>query len=246
MDKTITFTIDGIEVKGKPGQSVMQAADEAGIYIPRLCYLEDLVPHGSCRVCTVMVNGRPQAACTWPISEGTVVENDTEELLRHRRRIVEMMFVEGNHFCMFCEKSGNCELQAMAYRFGITAPRYPYLFPKRDVDASHPDIFIDRNRCILCGRCVNASRDIDGKNVFEFVGRGANKRVAVNAEARLSDTDIDLTDKAVDVCPVGAILKKRVGYAVPVGQRKYDHAPIGSDIEARRKPDAAASGGKNG
>jgi len=246
MDKTITFTIDGVEVKGKPGQSVMQAADEAGIYIPRLCYLEDLVPHGSCRVCTVMVNGRPQAACTWPVSEGMVVENDTEDLLQHRRRIVEMMFVEGNHFCMFCEKSGNCELQAMAYRFGITAPRYPYLFPKRDVDASHPDIFIDRNRCILCGRCVNASRDIDGKNVFEFVGRGANKRVAVNAEAKLSDTNIDLTDKAVDVCPVGAILKKRVGYAVPVGQRKYDHAPIGSDIEARRKPDAAASGGKNG
>jgi [NiFe] hydrogenase diaphorase moiety small subunit len=246
MDKTITFTIDGIEVKGKAGQTVIQAADEAGIYIPRLCFMDDLVPHGSCRVCTVMINGRPQSACTWPISEGMVVENDTEDLTTHRRRIVEMMFVEGNHFCMFCEKSGNCELQAMAYRLGITAPRYPYLFPKRDLDASHPDIFIDRNRCILCGRCVNASKDIDGKNVFEFVGRGPNKRVAVNAEARLSDTDLDLSDKAADVCPVGAILKKRVGYAIPVGQRKYDHTPIGSDIEARRVTSAAASGGKNG
>lgn len=246
MEPTITFTIDGIEVNGKPGQSVIQAADGAGIYIPRLCYLEDLVPHGSCRVCTVMVNGRPQSACTWPITEGMVVENDTQELDKHRRRIVEMMFVEGNHFCMFCEKSGNCELQAMAYRFGITAPRYPYLFPKRDVDASHPDIFIDRNRCILCGRCVSASKDIDGKNVFDFVDRGPDKLLAVNAEARLSDTDLDLSDKAVDVCPVGAILKKRVGFAIPVGQRKYDSSPIGSDIEARRKNSAAASGGKNG
>ena len=246
MEPTITFTIDGIEVKGKPGQTVIQAADEAGIYIPRLCYLEDLVPHGSCRVCTVMVNGRPQSACTWPVSEGMVVENDTEELAGHRRSLVEMMFVEGNHFCMFCEKSGNCELQAMAYRFGITAPRYPYLFPQRDVDASHPDIFIDRNRCILCGRCVSASKDIDGKNVFDFVERGPDKILAVNAEARLSDTDLDLSDKAVDVCPVGAILKKRVGFAIPVGQRTYDSRPIGSDIEARRKPGAAASGGKNG
>jgi [NiFe] hydrogenase diaphorase moiety small subunit len=246
MDKTITFTIDGIEVKGKPGQTVIQAADEAGIYIPRLCYLEDLAAHGSCRVCTVMVNGRPQSACTWPVSEGMVVENDTAELAEHRSRIVEMMFIEGNHYCMFCEKSGNCELQAMAYRFGITAPRYPYLFPKRDLDASHPDIFIDRNRCILCGRCVSASKDIDGKNVFDFVGRGPDKLLAVNAEAKLLDTDLDLSDKAADVCPVGAILKKRVGYAIPVGQRKYDHDPIGSDIEARRKPGAAASGGKNG
>jgi len=231
MSDTITLTIDGKEIQGKPGQTVLEAAEAAGVYIPRLCAFEGLVPHGSCRVCTVMVNGRPQAACTQPIAEGMLVENDTAQILAIRRNIIDMLFVEGNHFCMFCEKSGNCELQALAYRFGITAPKYPYLFPSRDVDASHPDIFIDRNRCVLCGRCVRASRDLDGKNVFEFVGRGPEKRVAVNAEARLVDTDIDVTDKALDVCPVGALLKKRVGYAVPVGRRLYDHKPIGSDIE---------------
>lgn len=231
MSDTITLTVDGVEVQGKPGQTIMEAAEAAGIYIPRLCSAPGLVPDGSCRVCTVMVNGRPQAACTQPITAGMVVENDTEKLATIRRDIVDMLFVEGNHFCMFCEKSGNCELQALAYRFGIAAPKYPYLFPKRDVDASHPDIFIDRNRCILCGRCVRASRDLDGKNVFEFVGRGPEKRVAVNAEANLGDTDADVTDKAVDICPVGALLKKRVGFAVPVGERKFDHQPIGSDIE---------------
>ncbi|MBN1553944.1 MAG: (2Fe-2S)-binding protein [Phycisphaerae bacterium] len=233
MSNTITFTIDGVEVTGQPGQTIMEAADAAGIYIPRLCALEELSPHGSCRVCTVMVNGRPQAACTQPIADGMVVENDTEQILAIRRDIIDMLFVEGNHFCMFCEKSGNCELQALAYRFGIAAPRFPYLFPKRDIDATHPDIFIDRNRCILCGRCVRASRDIDGKNVFEFVGRGFEKRVAVNAEANLADTDAAATDEAVNVCPTGALLKKRVGYAVPVGQRKYDHKPIGSEIEKK-------------
>jgi [NiFe] hydrogenase diaphorase moiety small subunit len=233
MSDTITFTIDGKTVSGKPGQTILEAADAAGVYIPRLCQQNKLTPHGSCRVCLVMVNGRPQTACTQPIAEGIAVDNDTAELKEHRRSIVEMLFVEGNHFCMFCEASGNCELQAMGYRLGIAAPRHPYLFPKRDVDASHPDIFIDRNRCILCGRCVSASRDLDGKTVFEFVGRGPDKRVAVNAEARLADTDMNAADEALKLCPVGALLKKRVGFAVPVGQRKYDTKPIGSDIEAR-------------
>jgi NADH dehydrogenase/NADH:ubiquinone oxidoreductase subunit G len=66
-------------------------------------------------------------------------------------------------FCMFCEKSGHCELQALAYRFGITAPKYPYLNPKRDIDMSHPDVFLDHNRCILCGRCVRVSQELDQK-----------------------------------------------------------------------------------
>ncbi len=235
-ENTITFEIDGVEVQGAPGQTIMQAADAAGIYIPRLCAFEGLPPYGSCRVCTVKVNGRFQSACTQPIAEGVIVENDTEELLEFRRNLVDMLFVEGNHFCMFCEKSGNCELQALAYRLGITAPKYPYMFPAdRNVDASHKDIFIDHNRCILCARCIRASQDLDGKNVFQFVGRGPEKRIAVNARARLVDTDLDVTDRAVDVCPVGAILRKHVGYATPVGERKYDSAPIGSDIEAHKQ-----------
>jgi len=230
-DDAITLIIDGKTIQGKPGQTILQAAQDNGSYIPRLCYQDDLVPHGSCRVCTVMVNGRPQAACCQPIAEGMVVENDSERVLAIRRAIIDMLFVEGNHFCMFCEKSGNCELQALAYRFGITHPQYPFQFPQREVDMSHPDIWVDRNRCILCGRCVRASRDLDGKHVFDFVGRGPGKRVAVNAEANLGETAAAVADKAVEICPVGALMRKRVGYVTPVGKRKYDHQPIGSDIE---------------
>ena len=232
MSETINFTLDGVEISARRGQTILEAAEEAGVYIPRLCSFKGLVPHGSCRVCTVLVNGRPQAACTQPVAPGIIVESNTDQVTQIRKNIIEMLFVEGNHFCMFCEKSGNCELQALAYLFGVTAPKYPYQFPQREVDASHPDIFIDRNRCILCARCIRASRDLDGKNVFQFVGRGSHKRVAVNAEARLVDTNLDAADQAVDVCPVGAILRKRVGYAVPVGQRQYDSKPIGSDVEA--------------
>ena len=237
MSQTITFTIDGKEIQGQPGQTILQAADDAGIYIPRLCSAKDLVPYGSCRVCTVLVSGRPQAACTQPIAEGIIVENDSEKVNNIRKCIIEMLFVEGNHYCMFCEKSGNCELQALAYRFGIAAPRFPYQFPDRQVDASHPDLMIDRNRCILCARCVRASRDLDGKHVFDFIDRGPERKIAVNAEMRLKDTDADAADKAIELCPVGCLMKKRVGFKIPVGQRLYDHEPIGSDIEKSATPE---------
>ena len=159
------------------------------------------------------------------------VEVNTPELIDTRKAIIEMLFAEGNHFCPSCEKSGNCELQALAYRFGIAAPRYQYQFPgDKKVDATHGDIFVDSNRCVLCGRCVRASRELDGKGFLEFTGRGPERKISVN-EGNLADAGLESTDKAVENCPVGALMKKRVGYAVPVGERKYDTKPIGSEIE---------------
>jgi [NiFe] hydrogenase diaphorase moiety small subunit len=228
----IAFTIDGRTVKGLPGQTILKVADAAGIYIPRLCAYKDLIPHGSCRVCSVRVNGRIQAACVQTLMEGMKVENDTPELLAFRRSIIDMLFVEGNHYCMFCEKSGMCELQALAYRFGITAPQHPLLHPKREIDLTHPDVYLDHNRCILCGRCVRVSQELDQKNVFQFVGRGHRKRLQVNAAA-LAATDLRVTDQVVVSCPVGALMRKRVGYAVPIGRRPYDHRPIGAEIEQK-------------
>lgn len=232
MNDKFTFSIDDVEVEATPGQTILEAADAAGIYIPRLCAFKGLTPAGACRVCTVMVNGRPQAACTFPASPNIEVTLNEPELNEMRKQIVEMLFAEGNHYCMFCDKSGNCELQAVAYRFGIAAPRYPYMFPNRAVDATHTLVYIDRNRCIMCGRCVRASAELDGKAVFQLVGRGHDTRIAVNADV-LGETELAATDKAIEVCPVGAIIKKHIGYSVPVGKRLYDEKPIGSDIEAK-------------
>lgn len=227
MSDTPKLTLDGRETAFVPGQTVLEAADAAGVYIPRLCHEPGLEPFGGCRVCTVRVDGRAVAACAYPAGPGQVVESDTRELVEHRRLLVEMLLVEGNHFCMSCEKSGHCELQALAYRLGIAAPRFEHLHPRREVDASHPDILIDHNRCILCARCVRSSRDLDHKQVFGFVGRGAGKRIAVSSGTRLKDTDADVTDRALEACPVGALLRKRVGFSVPLGQRPYDKGPIG-------------------
>ena len=222
----IKFTIDGRDITGQPGQTILKAAEAVGIYIPHLCAYKNLVPQGSCRICSVRVNGRVQAACVQTISDGMVVENDTAQWRDFRRAILDMLFVEANHYCMFCEKSGLCELQALAYRFGINAPQFPYLNPERAIDLSHPDVFLDHNRCILCGRCVRVSQELDHKNVFQFIGRGHKKRLQVNGEA-LASTSLTVTDQVVAACPVGALMKKRVGYAIPIGQRPFDHQPIG-------------------
>ncbi len=183
--ETVTIIIDGAEVQADPGQTIIQAADAAGIYIPRLCYHPDLPPGGHCRMCTVKVNGRPQSACTFPVAEGLVVENNTDEMNAFRRNIVEMLFVEGNHICPSCEASGNCELQALGYRLGLLTPTMPYLRVTRELDATHKDVYVDRDRCVLCGRCARAAKMADGKTVFGFEGRGVKKRIAA-----LSDIDV--------------------------------------------------------
>lgn len=227
------LTIDGVEIDAAEGQTIMEAADAAGIYIPRLCDHEGLRHQGGCRVCTVKAAGRSVAACTQPAEPGLEVENETPHINKLRRDLVEMLFHEGNHLCPICEASGNCELQAMAYRLDMTEPtKFPYLEPCRPVDASHPDIALDTNRCISCGRCIRASQDVDGKGVFGYVGRGIDRHVAVNAPD-LSQTDAEVTDFAMspEVCPVGCIIRKRVGFATPIGEREFDKGLIGHDIE---------------
>mgnify|MGYP001611116736 FL=1 len=100
------FTIDGKRVQFREGQTIMDAAMAEGIYIPHLCHNPEFRPHGSCRVCNVKANGRHVAACTMPASEGLEVENDTDEIRAERRTLLQMLFVEGNHVCPACEKSG--------------------------------------------------------------------------------------------------------------------------------------------
>ena len=222
-----TFTLDGQEIPFATGQSVMQAALSAGVFIPHLCYHPESRPHGSCKLCTVKINGRPATSCTTPAAAGLEVESDTQEILDKRRTLLQMLLVEGNHFCPSCEKSGNCKLQALGYELGVMTPHFNHFYPDRPVDASHPEVLLDFNRCILCSLCVRASRDVDRKFVFALSGRGIGTKLIVNSPTgQLADTDVGLDDKALQVCPVGVILRKRRGFAVPIGERTFDKAPI--------------------
>jgi len=240
MSATNTLSLDGRPVEFRDGDTVMDAALRAGIYIPHLCHNPEFEPHGSCRVCMVTVNGRQVSACTWPAAPDLEVESATDHLQQQRRSLVQMLFVEGNHVCPGCEKSGACQLQAVAYYTGMLEPHFTHLFPRRTIDASHPDIAIDFDRCILCELCVRASRDVDKKNVFAVSGRGIHARLVINSpDGKLGQTDFAASDKAAHVCPVGAILHKRTAFRVPVGERLYDREPVSvvGDVAAHDEDD---------
>lgn len=223
------FRLDGKEIPFSPGQTILEAAAAAGEYIPHLCHHPDYAPHGSCRVCVVKVGSRLVSACTAPAADGMEVESDTPAVQATRRGIVQMLFAEGNHICPSCEKSGACQLQAVAYFTGMQSIRFTQRFPRRPVDASHPDFVIDFGRCILCELCVRASRDRDGKGVFAISGRGHGSRLVIESPTgKLGDSSFAATDAAAAVCPVGAILPKHRGYDVPIGERLYDRRPLGT------------------
>ena len=230
MNKIVKITIDGLECMASREQFIVEAAKENGIYIPTLCNYPGIKPKGGCRICTVRGNGKLMTACTTPVSEGMHIENNVTDINELRKSIIELLLVEGNHLCPSCEKSGNCELQALAYRFRIMAPRFPYFFPVRKVDASHPKIIKDQNRCILCKRCIRAIKDDKGRSIFAYRRRSNRVEVGVDSKLGKQLTD-ELAQKAMDICPVGSILRKERGFIVPIGERKYDHNPIGSDIE---------------
>ena len=227
MSENKTFTLDAQLIEFQDGDTIMDAALRAGAYIPHLCHNPEFEPHGSCRVCVVNINGRRVSACTQPAAEGLEVENNSEAINMERRALLQMLFVEGNHVCPGCEKSGACQLQAVAYYTGMLDPHFTHFFPRRAVDASHADIAIDFNRCILCELCVRASREVDRKNVFSVSGRGIGSHLVINSPSgKLADSTFSVTDKAAQVCPVGAILHKHSGYDKPIGERLYDRQPI--------------------
>ena len=158
-----------------------------------------------------------------PAVAGQQISNNTPALNEVRKTITQMLFIEGNHICPSCEKCGDCTLQAMAYHLGMLDGHFPQFFQRREVDASHPTVMLDRDRCILCELCVRASREVDGKNVFAIAGRGIDAHLIVNsASGKLVDSDLEISDMAAHICPVGAILIKEHGYKVPIGQRTFD------------------------
>ncbi len=226
MSRPPRMTIDGAAIEFTPGQTVMEAASAAQHYIPHLCYHPEYPPGGNCKLCTVKFGDRYVCACTTAAENGMQIENDLAELRALRRSLLQLMFVEGNHICPSCERSGNCQLQACAYAVGMHDNHFHHLFPQHRVDASHPEVIFDPDRCILCGLCVRAS-EADGKNVFVIGGRGSGTQLRVRSPSGLlGDSDLAACDKAAQICPTGALLVRGEGFRIPVGERLYDTADI--------------------
>lgn len=231
----LRIVLNGITVSAREGQSVVEAARDHGVYVPTLCDYPSLPPAGTCRVCTVQVGGRLVAGCSTPVTFGMQIETETAELADLRKALIEMLFVEGNHMCPSCEKSGDCELQALAYRYRMDVPRFPFLFTKRDVDASLPHLVLEHNRCIQCLRCVRGVKSRGGRDIFGFANRGLDIRIAVDTSLPDALTE-ETARKAMAICPVGALLRKGPHYQTPIGERTYDQTPIGADVEKGEPP----------
>ena len=175
----LTLSIEGRDVAGQTGHTILQVARENGIPIPTLCHLQGLSDVGACRLCVVEVEGQRKLfpACVTTIDEGMKVTVNSERLAAHRRRIVELLFTERNHICSVCIADRNCELQDLAVAVGLTHFELPLLSPQAGVDATHERFGIDHNRCVLCTRCVRVCDEIEGAHTWDVMGRGTEARL---------------------------------------------------------------------
>ncbi|MDY7577067.1 2Fe-2S iron-sulfur cluster-binding protein [Herbaspirillum sp. RTI4] len=218
----IQITIDGKNINARKGDNLVDVALANGVYIPTLCYMKGEPCLGTCRVCSVKVGGTVAAACTVPVSHGMEVVVNEPEITDMRKALVESLFAEGNHNCPSCEKSGRCDLQAVGYEVEMMVSRFEYRFTPRVRDYGSEKILLERDRCIFCQRCVEFVRDEEtGKKIFSISRRGANSRIEINEELANKMTEEQVA-RAVDLCPVGTIVEKKIGFNDPIGKRKFD------------------------
>ena len=230
---SINITIDGQQCHAQQGDTIIDVAAQNGVYIPSLCYVKGKPCLGTCRTCSVKVNGRVMAACTMPVSDGMEIEVNEPETTDMRKALIELLFSEGNHNCPSCEKSGRCELQATGYEVGMMVSRFPYRFTPRAVDHASTTIWLERDRCIFCQRCVEMIRDDEtGKKIFSIKNRGTHARIEIDADLA-SKMSAKQVREASELCPVGCIIDKTQGYDVPIGKRKFEIKSIKERVLAK-------------
>ena len=206
-----TLRIDGVDMAGTDGQSILTVATENGVDIPTMCHLDGLSNTGSCRLCLVEIAGSNKLtpACTTLVTEGMDVTTASEQLVEHRRTITEMMFLERNHICAVCVANNHCELQDLAEELRIDHFELPVVNPTVGIDASHALFAIDHNRCIMCVRCVRVCDEIEGAHTWDVMGSGINARVVTDLGTPWGDsTTCTSCGKCVQVCPTGALFEK--------------------------------------
>lgn len=219
-----TLTIDGIEVVGTIGETILDIARANNIEIPTLCHLDGLEDVAACRLCVVELapSGKLVPACTVTAEEGMVVTANNERLHRHRQQIIEMLFLERNHVCSVCVANNHCELQDKAVEFGLTHFDLCQVTQKLEVDATHERFAIDHNRCILCTRCVRVCAEVERAFTWGISGRGLGTRVVTDAGTPWGEsTTCTSCGKCVQVCPTGALFEKGRPVAHEKAQRPF-------------------------
>jgi bidirectional [NiFe] hydrogenase diaphorase subunit len=209
--KRISLSINGRDVTGRMGETLLEVAQNHEVFIPTLCNFPGLASLGACRVCIVEVEGypRPLPACATAAEQGMTLRTDSDRIRNARRMIVELLLAERNHTCPVCVMDGCCELQSLAKLLGIDHVRFGFIAPQMTVDISQSRFGIDHNRCILCRRCVRVCDEIEGAHTWDVGGRGSESRIVSDLAEPWGNSET-CTDcgKCVQTCPTGALFRK--------------------------------------
>ncbi len=199
----MAIIINGKEIELKGEKTILKVARENGIYIPTLCYLEKVLPIGSCRICVVEVEGyeKPVTACNTIACDGMVIKTDTPKIKEMRRDILRFMLLNHPLDCPICDKAGECKLQDLVFEYEVATQNFRINYPKKEYRSySTPAIKYHPDRCVVCSRCVRVCREAVGRDVLDLKGKGFDARVeVVNPDRCIS------CGECLAVCPVGAL-----------------------------------------
>ncbi len=222
-EKAVTLTIDGFAVTVPEGTSVMRAAMEAGIKVPKLCAYDMVDAFGSCRLCLVEIEGRAgtPASCTTPVAPGMVVTTQNQRLAKLRRNVMELYISDHPLDCLTCSANGNCELQDMAGAVGLREVRYGYQGENhlgQEKDESNPYFTFDPSKCIVCSRCVRACEEVQGTFALTIDGRGFASHVAAGMDEGFLASECVSCGACVQACPTATLMEKSV---IEIGQPEH-------------------------
>ncbi len=209
----VKLTIDGQEVQVPAGTTVLEAAEQLGIHIPRLCHDPDLTAVGACRLCVVEIEGMRNlpASCVTMATDGMVVRTDTPQIIEARKTILELLIANHPLDCLSCEKLGDCKLAEYCYQYGVK--KSPFINPEKhsyEVEDNNPFIIRDLNKCILCGRCIRACAEMTCNDIIDFSYRGFKTKVGPFGDTTLAESDCVYCGNCVAVCPTGALTEKQM------------------------------------
>ena len=202
--------LNGKECWANNGETILTVAQREGIKIPTLCYLKDMTPTGSCRICVVDVKGNPNLvpACAFPVAEGMEIDTNSSKVRRARKTIVELLIANHPMDCLTCVRNGNCELQTLAMEYGVREVRYQGEKRHNKMDIASPAIERDPDKCILCGRCVRTCNEVQNVGAIDFAYRGFKSVVTPAMEKSLNTVACVDCGQCIVVCPVAALREK--------------------------------------